>query len=64
MAKTGRPRVLNPASERVDIRLPKDVFDAACRKALKDQKPLSTMLRELIEKHFPSVISRQTPTLH
>jgi hypothetical protein len=49
--KRGRPRLPYP-TEKVDIRLHRQAFDAACREAQRKQKPLATLIRELLERRY------------
>jgi len=37
--------------ERIDIRVPMDVYDALCREAVNTGKPLAVVIREALVQH-------------
>ncbi len=64
MAKRGRPRSPFP-THKVDIRLTRPAFDAACQEAVRRNMPLATLIRKMLERRYLLPCSKsENPSVH
>jgi len=61
MARRGRPRLSEHPLERVDVRLPRPLYDALCRAAFADEVSLQKVIRTALCR-FLTVKNRQQNT--